>query len=130
MQKTFDISSASGLIIGIVGSRRRNDTKDYMIVRDKFFELCGEDDIICSGGCSRGGDSFAHYIAQNFGIPIIVFYPNWKDIGRSAGFVRNTYIAQISDILIACVSEDRRGGTEDTIHKFLRYHKKEYLHIV
>jgi len=40
----------------------------------------------------------------------------------------NTYIARDSDILIACVSKDRKGGTEDTIKKYLKLGKnKLYL---
>ena len=42
--------------------------------------------------------------------------------GRAAyaqiNYARNTLIAQDSDVLIACVAADRKGGTEDTICKW------------
>jgi len=104
--------------IGIIGSRRRNGGVDQKAVREKFFEIYEHGDIICSGGCPQGGDRFAEKIAKDNGIPILIFYPNWKEFGKSAGIIRNRYIADESDILIACVAKDRKGGTEDTIHKY------------
>ena len=105
-------------IIGIVGTRRRNGFNDYKAVEKAFFEVYEEGDWIVSGGCPQGGDNFAEKIAKKYGIPILIFYPNWRRHGRGAGIVRNTPIALISNILIACVAEDRTGGTEDTIEKF------------
>jgi hypothetical protein len=106
--------------IGIVGTRRRNKREDRLLVQKKFFELYEFGDWIVSGGCPKGGDKFAEIIAAENGIPILIFYPNYKQYGRyMAPKERNTLIADFSDILIACVSEDRRGGTEDTIEKFI-----------
>jgi len=105
--------------IGIVGTRRRNSGIDQKATREKFFEIYQDGDWIVSGGCPQGGDRFAEKIAKDYGIPIIIFYPNWKKYGRGAGIVRNLDIAINSDVLIACVAEDRKGGTEDTIKKFL-----------
>ena len=112
-----------GKIIGIVGTRRRNGYNDYKLVEVEFFKVYKPGDWICSGGCPTGGDRFAEKIAKSHGIPILTFYPDWKKFGRGAGIVRNTYIAYISDVLIACVAEDRTGGTEDTITKFEKHRK-------
>jgi hypothetical protein len=87
-------------------------------VEKKVLELYEDGDWLCSGGCSRGGDRFAEVIAKKYGIPILIFYPNWKKHGKGAGIIRNTKIAAFSTILIACVSKGRTGGTEDTITKF------------
>jgi len=103
--------------IGIVGSRRRNTTKDLIRVEDAFFDVYEDGDTIVSGGCPKGGDRFAEIIASQHEIPILVHKPDWS-IGRHAGFSRNTNIAEDSDVLIACVSGDRTGGTEDTVYKF------------
>ncbi|KKM21234.1 hypothetical protein LCGC14_1637410 [marine sediment metagenome] len=110
--------------IGIVGSRRRDEYRDYKKIKDAFDDIYEEDDWIVSGGCPEGGDRFAEDIAKNRGIPILIFYPNWNKYRKGAGFVRNTFIAEESDVLIACVAKDRKGGTEDTIKKFLRRGKK------
>jgi hypothetical protein len=104
--------------IGIIGSRRRNAGIDRKAVREKFFEIYEEGDWIVSGGCPKGGDNFAEKIAKDNGIPILIFYPNWKKYGKAAGLIRNGDIAKKSDVIVACVAEDRTGGTEDTLEKF------------
>lgn len=114
--------------IGIVGSRRRNDVSDYLKVVKQFEKIYSNGDTIVSGGCPTGGDNFAEKIARAKGIPITIYSPKWQELGKCAGFVRNTFIAQDSDALIACVAEDRKGGTEDTIKKYLGFGKnKLYL---
>lgn len=106
--------------IGVIGSRRRNAGIDRKVIREQFLEIYEDGDWIVSGGCPQGGDRFAEIIAKDYGIPIVIFYPNWKKFGKAAGIIRNTYIADNSDVIIACVAEDRKGGTEDTIKKFLK----------
>jgi len=106
--------------IGIIGTRRRRAGIDRKSVREKFFEIYEVGDWIVSGGCPQGGDEFAEKIAKDYGIPILIFYPNWIKFGKAAGIIRNTDIADNSDVIIACVAEDRTGGTEDTIKKFLK----------
>lgn len=105
-------------IIGIVGSRKRDTKQDYNKVEKVFLEIYKPGDRLCSGGCPTGGDKFAEQIAKRNGIPIIIFFPAWNSYGKAAGFYRNTLIVKESDVLIACVSNDRTGGTEDTIRKF------------
>ena len=128
--------------IGIVGSRRRNSNKDFQMVFDKFFDLYEINDKICSGGCPKGADAFAEIIANTQGISIIIHYPDkskldsilMKKNPRAAyaiiNYARNTLIAKDSDVLIACVADDRKGGTEDTIKKFVKFHWDKNLHLV
>ena len=112
--------------IGIVGSRRRNSKEDYNKIVKCFKNIFEDDDEIVSGGCPKGGDKFAEIIAKRFCIPITIYKANWK-LGRHAGFFRNTDIAKLSNILIACVGKDRKGGTEDTIKKFVKIHSGRNL---
>jgi len=57
-----------------------------------------------------------------------IWYPaDWNQYGKAAGFIRNTYIARDSDVLIACVADDRIGGTEDTIRKYLKTGKTNLI---
>ena len=116
--------------IGIIGSRRRDAGIDQKATREKFFEVFEDDDWIVSGGCPQGGDRFAEKIAKDYGIPIIIFYPNWKKFGKGAAIMRNTNVAQESDVMVACVAKDRKGGTEDTIKKFLKKQPVGEIHIV
>ena len=111
--------------IGIIGTRKRNVKEDYDMVCNAFAETYVEGDFVVSGGCPKGGDYFAGRIAGNLGIPILIFYPNWKEYGKAAGFIRNEKIAQHSTrALIACVTTDRTGGTEDTIKKYKKFCKE------
>jgi len=119
-------------VIGIVGTRGRDDQFSYKLVEQKFLSIYEEGDFICSGGCSKGGDRFAEMIAKDHGIPIIIFYANWKKFGKGAGFVRNSDIAKNSDLIIACVMRHQEGvekvlkrktgGTEDTLRKYVKSH--------
>ena len=116
--------------IGIVGSRSRDSEKDFKICEVKFREIYEEGDEIVSGGCPRGGDRFAERLAKKRGIPIKIYFPDWS-LGKNAGFIRNTFIAQDADELISVVAEDRTGGTEDTISKFLsRVNDESKSHLV
>ncbi len=112
------IIGAKSKVIGIIGARCRNSESDFEKTMVAFKKIYKKGDVICSGGCPKGGDRFAEIIAKKLGIPIIIYYPDWNGQGKSAGFIRNAYIAKASDILIACVVDDRKGGTEDTINKF------------
>lgn len=108
-------------LVGIVGTRKRDTDIAFKKVKKSFFNLPREVRTNCwivSGGCPKGGDRFAEMLARRKGIPIVIFYPDWREFNKSAGFVRNGSIADLSDYLIACVSKDRKGGTEDTIKKF------------
>ena len=105
--------------IGIIGTRRRNSGEAFKKIKEIFFEVYEEGDYVISGGCPKGGDRCAEQIAKENGIPITIYFPDWKKYGRGAGLVRNGDIATNSDVLIACVAKDRKGGTEDTIKKFL-----------
>lgn len=107
--------------IGIVGSRRRNSTNDLIAVTNAFLKIYQDGDQIVSGGCPEGGDRFAEQLAKKWEVPIKIHYARWKKHGKTAGFIRNSDIANDANVLIACVAPDRTGGTEDTIKKFLKY---------
>lgn len=107
-------------VIGIVGSRRRSKVDDYWKTLDAFRKTYQDGDQIVSGGCPSGGDYFAEKIAKGEQVPITTHYAKWKKNGKAAGFIRNGDIAKQANVLIACVAEDRTGGTEDTIIKFLK----------
>ena len=141
--------------IGIIGTRRRDTKEDFELTKKVFTEIYKPDDKICSGLCPKGGDWFAVLISLNLGwisnnrernliynkvlrkdSLIFYFYPtiwlpaDWNKYGKAAGPIRNTDIAKISDVIIACVSEDRTGGTEDTIKKFKKFHPDGELRLV
>jgi len=114
-------------VIGIVGTRRRDSKEAYLLVHQtlKKFMKDQHELIICSGGCPKGADRFAELLAKLYCLPLLIFPADWDRHKNLAGFIRNTDIANTSDILIACVAKDRTGGTEDTINKFTKLGKKE-----
>lgn len=114
------------MVIGIVGSRRRDTLEDYDKTLAAFFEVYNKGDTIVSGGCPRGGDRFAELISKDEDIPIKIHRADWS-VGRHAGFLRNGLIAGDADVLIAVVAPDRTGGTEDTIRKFVRIGGKRLI---
>lgn len=116
-------------IIGIVGTRKRDTNKDFLLLRAALAGVYKKGDIICSGGCSKGGDRYAYELHKNRKLPYLEFPANWDKEPKAAGFIRNTDIAEVCDVLIACVVEDSiykrgvfKGGTEDTISKWLNLH--------
>ncbi len=114
------------MTIGIIGSRRRNQEPDLRQIERALLKIYHPGDTLVSGGCPKGGDYFAEVLARRHKIPIKIHRPVWEDaegnFRRWAGFERNTLIAQDADVLIACVAQDRTGGTEDTIRKFQKIH--------
>ena len=115
--------------IGIIGSRRRDTIDDFKDCEKIFLEIYEDGDEIISGGCPKGGDKFAEMLAKKHQVTIKIYYAQWNKLGKGAGFARNTYIAN-SDVLISVCSEDRKGGAEDTIRKFLKKHTEDDLYLV
>ena len=108
----------------IIGSRRRNSPDDFLDVELCFLCHYKRGDIIVSGGCPKGGDRFAEELAEKYDVVKVIWPAEWTKDGhfrRWAGFERNTIIAKNGDVVIACVASDRKGGTEDTIKKFLKF---------
>ncbi len=114
-------------VIGIVGTRSRDTEADLEKVKDAFLKVYEEGDSICSGLCSRGADRFAVIFARLYNTPTIWHPAEWSKYGRSAGFMRNSFIARDSDVLIACTIKGRIGGTEDTIRKYLAMGKNKLI---
>jgi len=117
-------------IIGIIGTRKRDTSVAFKLIRKVFDEIFEEGNILCSGGCPKGADRYAEQLAKAEGIPIITFYPNYKRFKGGAPIIRNGDIADTADMIIACVMhpedgidavlERKSGGTEDTLKKFVK----------
>lgn len=125
------------MYVGIVGSRRRTSISDCTLILNEIQKLMssGEKIVLVSGGCKKGADLFAEEFAKQLGLEIIIFKPDLTNCYERYEFTksyyaRNKQIAEKSDILIACVSEDRKGGTENTIKEFLKSKPKEKLILI
>lgn len=116
--------------IAIIGSRKRNSEQDFMSCEMEFKKIYNCGDTIVSGGCKFGGDKFAEILASKYSVPIKIFYADWEKNGKSAGFLRNSDIAENSDIVLAVVEDEKNiyiGGTGDTIKKAIKLGKKIVL---
>jgi hypothetical protein len=108
-------------IIGIVGSRSRTGNEVVNAIEDALLRIYDAKarDRVVSGGCPIGADRIAEQLAKKHQISITIHYAQWDLLGKGAGFIRNEFIAQDADILIASVAQNRKGGTENTIKHFL-----------
>lgn len=128
-------TSPETLKIGIVGSRKRDSSQDKTLIKKTLLKLVkinpSKKAVIISGGCPKGADRFAEELAEELSIEIIVYAPDKAKKGRintlKAFKDRNMKIAEDSDILIAAVSPERKGGTEQTIKHFEKLGKKEII---
>ena len=119
---------------GIVGSRRRNTFHDRRIVNALIDWLIRKYSqvVLVSGGCAQGADTFAEEAADIYGITKLIFPIDRKDITSRWEFTklayeRNKVVAQNSTAVYALVTEDRTGGTENTVEHALKLQKPVYL---
>lgn len=110
--------------IAIVGGR---DFNDYELMKQTIFDYlkCPHCNVIhtdtyyaghkiVSGG-AKGADSLAEKIAEEYGFETIVHKPDWNKYGKSAGYIRNTYIIADADIVFA-FWDGKSKGTEHSIN--------------
>jgi len=100
--------------LGIIGSRK---FLDYTELQSKLLWLFNVNTItgITSGG-AKGADTLAKKFAEDFGISYTEFPAQWDVYGKSAGFRRNHFIVNDSDIIIA-FWDGVSKGTKDTLDK-------------
>lgn len=78
----------------------RNIT-DYQLVKTKLDWLFrGRTDITIVSGGAKGADSLGERYAKENQLSLIICNANWDRYGKSAGFIRNKEMAEISDGLI------------------------------
>ena len=82
----------------IIGSR---GFTDYELLKSTI-QTRGINDIgeIVSGG-ARGADSLAEQYAIDNNIKLTVFYADWETYGCKAGHMRNQYIIDNCDVVLA-----------------------------
>lgn len=116
--------NSSFIKIAIVGSRRRNSPRDKAIVFNLVFklkELYGDNLVVISGGCRKGADKFAKLACRKYDVKLDEYLPDKVHKSESYHaavarfYARNYTIAENCQELYAMVSEDRTGGTENTI---------------
>ena len=88
----------------IAGSR---DFEDYDLLKEKcnYYLKNKLEDPSCSviiiSGHAKGADSLGERYAKELGLRCEVFPAMWDKYGKSAGFIRNSQMADIGNSLIA-----------------------------
>ena len=89
----------------IAGSR---NSDDYEIVKEAIASAGWLPTVVISGG-AKGVDALGEKWAEDNGIPVERFKPDWKQFGRGAGPVRNRQMAENAEALIALWDGQSRG---------------------
>jgi len=103
--------------VAIVGARRRSDPDSVT----RLVATLAPDDIVMSGG-AIGPDRWAEAAARARGLSVSIHKPlldgvrNRGEVARRM-YERNQRVVDDSDRLVAFVSMDRTGGTEDTVRR-------------
>lgn len=102
MPKQFNLIVAGG-----------RDFQDYKRMENVLFEFAEQhgDDYMMNivSGMARGADKLAVQFCRNHGVYLIEMPANWSQHGKSAGYRRNTKMADISQGLIAFWDGSSRG---------------------
>ena len=83
---------------------------DHVIEIEKLTLICG---------MARGADLTAYKLFREVGLPVEAYPADWDQYGKQAGFIRNTQMAGVADMLIAFWDGQSRGTAHmiDTARK-------------
>lgn len=90
--------------IAIVGSRSYRSLERVA----QYVRNLPQETVVVSGG-AHGVDATAEYAARCRHMQALIFLPNWRKYGRSAGMLRNQLIVDNADKLVAFWDGKSRG---------------------
>jgi hypothetical protein len=93
--------------LAIIGSRSFTNIDLAEQVFVSFFPK-GKVSLIVSGG-AKGADLIGREISKRHSIELLEFIPDWENLGKSAGFIRNRQIVESSDMVLAFHDGISRG---------------------
>ena len=99
--------------VAIVGTR---SASNYEAWKKVALEVLPKNTSMIVSGGAKGVDAFAARLAEEMGLPLLEFKPNYEKYGRGAPLVRNTEIVNAAACVLAFPSGDSRG-TFDAIAK-------------
>lgn len=114
----------------IAGGRDFND-EDYVIdALNQLIEngsLPDESSWTIISGMARGADSIGAQLAIANNIPLIEIPAKWGVLGKSAGYIRNTEMAEKADVLVA-FWDGKSKGTKHMITTMKMLKKKFFVY--
>ena len=122
------------LRIIIAGSR---DFNDYELLKKSAIEIITKKTMlpdltrIISGG-ARGADTLGERFANEMGLEISRFIPDWDGLGKRAGYVRNAEMAKFAveddnDGMLIAFWDGQSRGTKHMIDLAKRYGLEVYV---
>ncbi len=112
--------------IAVVGSRGYNDYETFSLLMDKLISNYPADSVrLVSGGATSGADQLAVQYANEVGLHLSQYLPDWTQ-GNGAGYARNVTIWNYADIGIA-FWDGRSSGTAHSFEIAARQRKKLYV---
>ena len=109
--------------IVIAGSRTITDINILLkVIKLSGYKITEQDEIV-SGG-ARGVDTLAEIYANDKGIPIKIFKPDWNKYGKAAGVLRNCEMAKYCDVGIVIHNGSR--GSMNMIKNLIKFNKKYF----
>ena len=80
-------------------------------------------------GHANGADTLGEWYAENHQLPLEIFPANWKEHGRSAGYIRNTEMAKNAEALVV-LWDGQSSGTRHMINIAKVKGLKIHVHLV
>ena len=90
---------------------------DHVIEIEKLTLICG---------MARGADLTAYKLFKEVGLPVEAYPADWDQHGKQAGYIRNTQMANVADMLIAFWDGESRG-TAHMINTMKQQHKSVFV---
>lgn len=113
----------------IAGSR---GIADYTVVRQAIIDSGlwkqYKDKLEIVSGGARGVDRLGEEFAENNGLKIHQFIPDWDGQGKKGGILRNIEMGKFADALVA-IWDGKSPGTKQMIDWMTKAEKFVYVHI-
>lgn len=95
----------------IAGSRDIVDRECVFKYIEEGLEFLGIEEVSCVVcGLAKGVDMLGKRWAESKGIEVAEFPADWEKHGKSAGYIRNSEMADYGDVLIAITNGSRGTG--------------------
>ena len=111
----------------IAGGR---DFTDTQYAADSLVKLVEDnmlpDTFTVISGNARGADKVGEYLAELWNLPLEIYPADWNQHGKSAGYIRNSQMADIADVLVAFWNGKSRG-TMHMINTMNQQHKPVFV---
>lgn len=82
---------------------------NYTLLKETLFSNFPFEDIEIVSGTANGADKLGERFAREFKYPIKRFPANWNEYGKSAGYIRNSEMANYADGCICFWGGESKG---------------------